>query len=163
MADSNLTAARARELYRYDAASGILYRRHATREKVGKAKSNGYLVVGVDGKNYQAHRVIWLIVHGKWPDGDIDHLNRIKTDNRLENLRDVSHKVNARNRPAEKRLQVVGPVPRDGKWFVVLPHYKGAEDVGPFESHAEAHDHFAKKIRFAEMSEGKERPKLRPV
>lgn len=161
MADPDLTAARARELFRYDAETGVLYRRHAYGERVGTAKSNGYLVVGVGGKNYQTHRVIWLMVHGKWPSGDIDHLNRIKTDNRLDNLRDVAHHVNSRNRPDGKRLQVIGPVPRNGKWFVVLPHYKASRDAGPFETHAEAHDHFARAMRFAAMTEGRERPKLR--
>ena len=97
MAAADLTAARARELYRYDPESGLLYRRHASGEKTGKARSNGYLVVLADGRQYSVHRLIWLIVHGAWPVGVIDHINSIKTDNRLCNLRDVSHAENMHN------------------------------------------------------------------
>ena len=164
MAGFDLTAALARERFRYDQQTGILYRRHTLAEKVGKAKSNGYLVVSAGGKNYQAHRVIWLITHGRWPAGDIDHINGIKTDNRLANLRDVSHKTNARNRMGSKRLRVAGPVPADdGKWVVVLPDHLGARTEGPFDTHAQAHDHFAAAMKWAEKSEGMPAPKLRPV
>jgi len=47
------------------------------------------------------HRVIWLIVYGKWPDGLVDHINRNAVDNRLFNLRDVSASENQHNRGAK--------------------------------------------------------------
>ena len=162
LATDDLTASKARELFRYDPETGILYRRHATCEKVGRAKSNGYLVVHAYGKNRQAHRVIWLMVHGKWPEGEIDHINGVRTDNRLENLRDVSHTLNSRNRPDAKRNPVIGPVPKDGEWFVVLPHYEDYTMEGPFNNHADAHDFFAKHIAKRAKTEGNPRPKLQP-
>lgn len=45
-----------------------------------------------------AHRAIWFLHFGRWPNDEIDHINHIRTDNRIENLRDVSHSENARRR-----------------------------------------------------------------
>lgn len=164
MQGRHLTAIEARQLFRYDPSTGVLYRRHASGERVGAAKSNGYLVVSVRAKNYQVHRLIWLMVHGKWPDGDIDHINRIKTDNRITNLRDVSHQANMRNIARAKKLALVGPVPDGGKWSVILPHYLGERREGPFDSHAEAHAFYAEHVNMAESTEGRERPRvIKPV
>ena len=49
------------------------------------------------GKNYVAHRVAWAIYYGAWPEGEIDHINGDPSDNRIVNLRDVSHAENTRN------------------------------------------------------------------
>lgn len=57
----------------------------------------GYTVIGVDGTQYLAHRMAWLYEHGKWPEQEIDHINGVKTDNRIANLRDVSRSVNQEN------------------------------------------------------------------
>lgn len=48
--------------------------------------------------HFFVHRVIWLLSHGSWPVGEIDHANRIKADNRIENLRDVTRSENERNK-----------------------------------------------------------------
>lgn len=164
MARLDLSADRARELFRYDPDTGILYRRHATREKVGKAKTNGYLVVGVNGVQYQVHRIAWLVMTGAWPQGSIDHINRVRTDNRWCNLRDVPQSVNARNHHlVVKRAQMIGPV-RDGDaWVVVLPHYRTTRTIGPFATSAEANAAFAEQGKWALMTEGRDEPKLRPM
>jgi hypothetical protein len=44
-----------------------------------------------------AHRLVWFVVHGKFPDGDIDHINGNRSDNRIENLRDVTRRANLQN------------------------------------------------------------------
>jgi len=51
----------------------------------------------IDGKIYLAHRLAWLYVHGVMPKKNIDHINGVKTDNRIENLRDVAQSVNLQN------------------------------------------------------------------
>jgi hypothetical protein len=48
---------------------------------------DGYLTIGINKKLYRTHRVVWMYVHGSFPDGDLDHINRNKLDNRIENLR----------------------------------------------------------------------------
>lgn len=58
---------------------------------------NGYIVLSHDGKLLEAHRVAWAFVHGEWPKYHIDHINGIRDDNRIENLRDVPQAVNRLN------------------------------------------------------------------
>ena len=63
----------------------------------GYINSNGYMIVGLLGEKYRLHRLAWLLTHGQWPDGTIDHINCNRTDNRLCNLRNVSQSVNVQN------------------------------------------------------------------
>lgn len=58
----------------------------------------GYVKTSVLGKIHYIHRLAWLWVHGRWPDYEIDHINRVKTDNRLDNLREVNSSENCQNR-----------------------------------------------------------------
>lgn len=60
---------------------------------------SGYLAGKLGGRGYRAHRVIYALHHGKWPDGEIDHINGVRDDNRVSNLRDVTPSENMRNQP----------------------------------------------------------------
>ena len=59
--------------------------------------SGGYLHGTIHNVKYKAHRVIWLLHTGEWPPQQIDHINGIKDDNRIMNLRAVSKFENGRN------------------------------------------------------------------
>lgn len=96
---SNLTAEELRRLFSYDAQTGLFERNGQT---VGILNSNGYVQVRIHGKLYMAHRLAWLYVHNRWPENQIDHINRRKTDNRLINLREVTQSQNAQNAGAHK-------------------------------------------------------------
>lgn len=89
---------RARELFKTDREFKRWNARHANKTAGGldKSKNSGYLRVQVDGKTYQVHRVIWLMAHGSWPDR-IDHINHVRTDNTLFNLRSVTNTTNRKN------------------------------------------------------------------
>lgn len=56
--------------------------------------NRGYCRVKIFDRDYQSHRVIWAFVHGQWPINDIDHINGIRTDNRIVNLRAVTRSEN---------------------------------------------------------------------
>jgi hypothetical protein len=58
-----------------------------TNRTTGKINRDGYIEVQIHKKRFLAHRLAWLWVHGEWPVQNIDHANRTKTDNRIENLR----------------------------------------------------------------------------
>jgi hypothetical protein len=57
----------------------------------------GYREIKIFNKAYKEHRLAWLYVYGEWPQGQIDHINHIKDDNRIENLRDVTRSQNGMN------------------------------------------------------------------
>ena len=101
---NDLTAEYVRSLFDYHAESGqLIWKvRRSSKQRVGQVagcyyRSTGYLYVGVDYKQYLVHRLIWLHVHGEWPEHVVDHINGVRIDNRIENLRDVTQTGNMRN------------------------------------------------------------------
>lgn len=69
----------------------------------GYTSKRGYMTTTIDRIPYRLHRLAWLYMYGKFPEYDIDHINHTKNDNRLSNLREVTHHVNSKNRPGDKR------------------------------------------------------------
>ncbi|HBS2788809.1 TPA: HNH endonuclease [Klebsiella pneumoniae] len=63
----------------------------------GCGDGKGYVLIGLGGVKYKAHRLAWLLSFGEWPPGPIDHINGIKSDNLLSNLRVASTLQNNRN------------------------------------------------------------------
>ena len=98
-----LTQERVKELFDYNAETGTLFWKVArgTNKREGLPAgcigSRGYFVTRSFGKLYYNHRLIWLWVNGYFPETNIDHKNKDKIDNRIENLREVSHQCNIRN------------------------------------------------------------------
>jgi len=79
-------------------------------KEAGCVDQLGYRVVRLGKKNYKAHRLIWLYVHGRMPSDYIDHINGVKSDNRLSNLREVDSCANNQNKAMHhnSRSGVVG-------------------------------------------------------
>ena len=67
-------------------------------QRFGSYDRDGYILGGLRGKKYLEHRLIWLYHYGKWPKECIDHINGIKDDNRIENLREATRQQNSFNR-----------------------------------------------------------------
>jgi hypothetical protein len=63
----------------------------------GSIANTGYVMISIDRRDYLAHRLVWLHFRGEWPDGDLDHINGIKHDNRIENLRLATKMQNMAN------------------------------------------------------------------
>lgn len=66
--------------------------------RTGSFDKDGYILLSLQKRKFRAHRVAWLFVHGKWPDGIIDHIDGDPANNRISNLRDVSESVNMQNK-----------------------------------------------------------------
>lgn len=89
--------ARPRGLFQTDRAYSMWNSRYAGCEALGRRSKGGYKRGSIFDRDMKAHRVIWAMHYGKWPAGDIDHINRDRGDNRIKNLRDVSHHENCKN------------------------------------------------------------------
>jgi hypothetical protein len=93
-----------KELIHYEPDTGVFTwrvdRAYAVKagDKAGYVDGNGYVLITVDNVMYRANRLAWLYMTGEWPEGVVDHKNRIRTDNCWNNLRDVPHGVNCQNR-----------------------------------------------------------------
>ena len=102
-----LTQARLKELLSYDPLTGGFTRlkRVGRSGPVGSIVKTphiaGYLTAAVDGQEYLQHRLVWLWVHGVFPPEGVDHINGVRSDNRLANLRLANKAENAQN----KRMQ----------------------------------------------------------
>lgn len=98
-----LTASRLRDLLHYDPETGVFTRRTQTAPVVkiggvaGTKLVTGYIGLSVDGKLYLAHRLAWLYVHGNWPTKNIDHKDRDRSNNRIDNLRLCNQSQNTAN------------------------------------------------------------------
>lgn len=66
----------------------------------GGINGDGYLIISIDDRPQKAHRLAWLSVYGVWPTNPLDHINRVKSDNRICNLREVTVTENTQNRSA---------------------------------------------------------------
>lgn len=71
--------------------------RWAGKPALASGHVDGYRWGSIFGKLYLAHRVVFLFANGEWPQGQVDHINGDRADNRIENLRDVTPSGNARN------------------------------------------------------------------
>lgn len=97
-----------KNLLRYCPDSGELHWISPGKGRIKKAAAgttlhSGYIGVFVNGKRYQAHRLAWAIYYGNWPVDQIDHINGVKTDNRIVNLREATNAQNGKNLPISKR------------------------------------------------------------
>ena len=69
----------------------------------GTIHKNGRREICILGLRHKAPRLAWLLTHGRWPEGVIDHINGDPSDDRAENLRDVTFKTNSQN---QRRAQL---------------------------------------------------------
>lgn len=138
---SGLSAETLRARLDYDPQTGI-FRWRKNGDPAGcVCKTNGYVLIGLDKRTYKAHRLAWLYVHGAWPCGDIDHINRNRSDNRIANLREATRSQNIANSTWEKPnatglrgVRFVGK-----KWSARIKKEYREIKLGLFDSPEEAH------------------------
>ena len=99
-----VTLERLKELLDYDETTGVFTRkiRTSNRVHVGDIAGNfdidsGYRTIWIDGRSYYEHRLAWFYVHGVWPRDRLDHRNTIRSNNWIDNLREVNNSENMMN------------------------------------------------------------------
>lgn len=144
-----LTQSRLKELLHYDPETGVFTWRV---NKGGPAKAGGlagsrnrggYRIIGIDYRLYQAHRLAWLYIHGEWPKHEIDHINGVRDDNRIDNLRGATHAENHQNRKKSTRntsgFLGVSWYPATKKWRSRIRTNRKLKSLGLFDTPESAH------------------------
>jgi len=131
-------------LFRYDGETGKLYWKISPAihvkvgDEAGRITSNGYLKVTIKKKNYAVHRIIYKMFHKVEPPDYLDHINEVKTDNRIENLREIDNGHN--NRRSKKGSGVSTLIYYGGnKRYRAEPNFNGKHHyLGYFDTFEEA-------------------------
>lgn len=154
---SRLTVSDVTRFLTYDQATGILtWKPDATRTSVsGKRaghlnKTNGYRYTSILNVQFCEHRLAWAITHGVWPTGQIDHINGIRDDNRIENLRDVSASVNMQNRKKPQSNNTsgfLGVTKHRNRWRALLTINGKPTVLGSFDSPRLAYEVYLQRKR----------------
>ena len=158
MSDTNFTSSRAnnsktwltveevRRRLSYDPITGALTRKVARNSNlIGKETksidASGYIQVNIGGTICKGHRLAWFIYYGKWPDGHIDHVNGIRNDNSISNLREVTNAINCQNKRSplpSNKLGVLGVSYNKGAYRAAVMLNRKQHHLGRFSTVEEA-------------------------
>jgi len=134
----------ARKLIRYDPVTGEMFwqsapaknKQHLVGLRAGTIERNGYWHVRIAGVSYAQHRLVWLLMYGRWPEHVIDHIDGDRLNNSFGNLRDVPQRVNAMNRLAARSDSVSGVIgvrkTKSGKWNAYIYRAGTKLDLGTY-------------------------------
>lgn len=154
-----LTQTRLRELLTYDPDTGVfVWRATPTTQRVagkpaGSPNAHGYMRTTIDKRPYFLHRLAFLYMTGAFPAGHCDHINRVKSDNRWANLRDVDRGTNCRNtlRQRPRHFDLPSGVHRaNGRYTARGTLDRKKLHLGMFDTVEEAH---AAYLRFLSQNE----------
>ena len=140
-----MTPERLCEVLSYDQETGCLRWTVSRRagNLAGYVDAGGYRQIKIDGRMYLAHRLAWLYVHRRWPVAEIDHMNGLRDDNRLANLREVTHSENLQNQRRARRdskTGLLGTSPKGRKFQATIKLNGKARHLGYFDTAELAHE-----------------------
>lgn len=140
-----LTQQQLKDVLSYDPLTGIFrWKVNRPRARAGQdagyLNSRGYKRVQIDGQAYALHRLAFLYIDGELPEGDVDHINRDRIDNRFENLRRASRAANLRNKGTYRRSALGMPgVSQRGQRFRAYINRDGNRfNLGTYDTAEEA-------------------------
>lgn len=112
--------------FKYKSTTGQIYWNRSRQNiqvgsEAGSITQHGYRVISFNNTSYMAHRVAWFLYYKIWPEGELDHINGIITDNRIKNLRATNPNKNQHNRNIHRHGRPLGVYPRRGGWEARAP------------------------------------------
>lgn len=109
--------------------------------EAGSTDSHGHRQITIDGRAYLAHRLAWLIVHGVWPELDVDHRNGRGSDNKFRNLRSATRSLNGANAKLrhDNSSGFKGVSKHGRRWRAQIQVNKKKLLLGIFDTPEEAH------------------------
>jgi len=123
-----------KETFNYNPFTGLFYKLSDPLIIAGHSHPKGYVQICIKGKSYLAHRLAWLYTKGRWPKDQIDHINCIKSDNRIENLREATNTENHQNKSLQSNnksgFKGVHYAVNKDRWVAYIKIPKGHEDIG---------------------------------
>ncbi len=143
-----VTSVRLKQVLHYEPETGVFrwITGRNTSKIAGSPNRRGYIRIQIGGRNgreYYAHRLVWLYVHGKWPRNEIDHINGKVNDNRLQNLREATRSQNLGNMSLHKDstsgLKGVYFHKKDRKWMARICKNHHEIYLGSFDDPIAAH------------------------
>ncbi|MCI1050060.1 HNH endonuclease [Stenotrophomonas maltophilia] len=152
---NQITAQDVRDKYDYNPDTGVFVFRAGKKAGMvcGAVHPDGYLLIAVKNKCQRAHRMAWLYVHGEHPAGEIDHINGVRDDNRIANLRVTDRRGNMQNQHGPKKNSRcssvgVGYRPKTGQYVARIQTVGGRLYLGCFRNELDASNAYqaAKKI-----------------
>ena len=106
MVGSPFTQEQVKEWFEYRSGGALHWRKGRKKaqkgNRYGSKRTDGYRRGWLLGKQYFEHRLIWFYHYGEWPKDDLDHINGIRDDNKIENLREVTKQQNQFNRKSNR-------------------------------------------------------------
>lgn len=118
-------------------------------KKAGKKNASGHISIAIHRIRYYAHRLAWLYVYGEWPSGDIDHINGIKKDNSIKNLREATKTQNNRNIKKRKtnKIGLKGVHLNNNRWRASISVNRKTIHIGYYDTPEKAHEAYCLKAR----------------
>lgn len=150
-----LTKDRLKEIVIYDPETGLFtWRFNRSNKKAGEIAGClsplGYVLLRLEKKLYKAHRLAWLYVYGEWPNGDIDHINSVKSDNRIANIRDTTRAENKQNMVRahkDNSCGTLGVTSHRDKFVAQITHEGRRIYIGIYKTIEQAHAAYIAKKR----------------
>jgi len=151
----NLTQSDLKNRLSYDPNTGLFLWKYSPGGKaktgsVAGSKKHGYVLITVRQRKYSAHRLAWLYMNGSFPNGEIDHIDGIRDNNAIINLRDVTRSVNTQNIKSNKKGNKLGllGVNSHGRNFKAQIQANGKKiHIGCFKTAIDAHNAYLKAKR----------------
>lgn len=139
-----LTQEYLKSILHYNPETGIFIRLFAKKrtdllnKEAGCIQNHGYRAILINGRSYLSHRLAWLYMKGEWPQAELDHINHNRTDNRWNNLRQITQQHNKKNQTMngnnKSGITGVSWYKQTNKWRAQIRHNGKKINLGYFNS-----------------------------